>query len=369
MSSLTVALAILGGLVLAAVIAYNAWTSRRNTPRQPRQVPDGEGPAPTAPQPLGQGGGDEPVLHVDPPMDASADRHEPLFDPDLPAPTTLAGGTAERRGGLDALIDVIAPIALDGLVSGDAALAAMPATRRAGSKPVAIEGLNDATGQWEPPTAGQRYRAFQAGVQMANRTGALNEIEFSEFTVKASAFADAINGTPQFPEMLDEVTRARELDQFASSHDAQLSFVLRARHAAWSPGYVQQNAARLGFVPGLLPGRMVLPTSEAGLPPILGLGFDTQAALADDPTQSAIRELVLSLDVPQVARAEQPFSRMREIAATLAAEMDGVVTDGDSQMLRDDTMDIIGADLEQLYDTLDSRDLAAGSALARRLFS
>jgi len=369
MSSLTVALAILGGLVLAAVIAYNAWTSRRNTPRQPSQPVDAEGGAPTAPQPIDREDGDEPVLHVDPPMDPSADRHEPLFDPDLPAPAAINGGTAERRGGLDALIDVIAPIALDGLVSGDAALAAMPHTRRAGSKPVAIEGLNDATGQWEPPAAGQRYRAFQAGVQMANRTGALNEIEFSEFAVKASAFADAVNGTPQFPEMLDEVGRARELDQFASSHDAQLSFVLRARHAAWSPGYVQQNAARLGFVPGLLPGRMVLPTSEPGLPPVLGLGFDTQAALADDPTQSAIRELVLSLDVPQVSREEQPFARMREVASTLASEMDGVVTDGDSQLLREDTMDIIGADLEQLYDTLDSRDLAAGSALARRLFS
>jgi len=368
MSSLTVALAILGGLVLAAVIAYNAWTSRRNTPRQPDQLRADE-TAPSAPQPLRREDGEEPVLHVDPPTDASADRHEPLFDPDLPAPAALSTGGAERRGSLDALIDVIAPIALDGVVSGEAALAAMPATRRAGSKPVAIEGLNDASGQWETPAPGQRYRGFQAGVQMANRIGALNEIEFSEFTVKASTFADAVNGTPQFPEMLDEVGRARELDQFASSHDAQLSFVLRARHAAWSPGYVQQNAARLGFVPGLLPGRMVLPASENGLPPVLGLAFDTQAALADDPTQSAIRELVLSLDVPQVARSEQPFGRMREVAATLAKEMDGVVTDGDSQLLREDTMDIIGSDLEQLYDTLDSRDLAAGSVLARRLFS
>ena len=368
MSSLTVALAILGGLVLAAVIGFNAWTSRRNTPRQPQQLPADEGQA-SAPQPMRGENGEEPVLHADPSMSSSAERHEPLFDPDLPAPGTLAVGAVERRGALDPLIDVIAPIALDGLVSGDAALAAMPATRRAGSKPVAIEGLNDTTGQWEPPAPGQRYRAFQAGVQMANRTGALNEIEYSEFAVKASSFADAVNGTPQFPEMLDEVGRARELDQFASSHDAQLSFVLRARHAAWSPGYVQQNAGRLGFVAGLLPGRMVLPTAEPGLPPILGLGFDTQAALADDPTQSAIRELVLSLDVPQVARTEQPFERMRQVASTLASEMDGVVTDGDSQLLRDDTMDIIGADLEQLYDTLDSRDLAAGSVLARRLFS
>jgi hypothetical protein len=260
-------------------------------------------------------------------------------------------------------------VSLDGLASGDAAIAAMPPTRRAGSKPVAIEGLNEHTGQWEPPVAGQRYSAFQVGVQLANRTGALNEIEYSEFVVKAQAFADAVNGSPEFPEMLDEVARARELDQFASAHDAQLGFVLRALHAAWSPGYVQQNAARLGFVAGIIPGRMVLPTGEVGLPPILGLAFDTQAALADDPAQSAIRELSLSLDVPQVDRAEEPFRRMREAAATLAREMDGVVTDSDGQLLRDETMDVIGSDLEQLYDTLDARDLAAGSPLARRLFS
>jgi FtsZ-interacting cell division protein ZipA len=106
-----------------------------------------------------------------------------------------------------------------------------------------------------------------------------------------------------------------------------------------------------------------------GLPPILGLSFDTQAALADDPAQSAIRELTLSLDVPQVDRAERPFERMRETAATLAREMDGIVTDSDGQPLREDTMDVIGADLQQLYDTLDSRELSAGSPLARRLFS
>jgi hypothetical protein len=365
MSSLTIALAILGGLVLAAVVGYNTWTSRRNAPRQP-DAKDSDPPETAVAQ---TAGGEEPVLHVDPHPMPGNERHEPLFDPDLPAPSALPVPTAERRGGLDPLIDVIAPISLDGLASGDAAIAAMPATRRAGSKPVAVEGLNEYNGEWEPAVPGQRYGAFQVGVQLANRTGALNEIEYSEFVVKAQAFADAVNGAPEFPEMLDEVARARELDQFASSHDAQLSFVLRALHAAWSPGYVQQNAARLGFVAGIIPGRMVLPAGEVGLPPLLGLSFDTQAALADDPAQSAIRELTLSLDVPQVDRVERPFERMREAAATLAREMDGVVTDSDGQLLRDETMDVIGADLQQLYDTLDSRELSAGSPLARRLFS
>ncbi|SCK56493.1 ZipA, C-terminal FtsZ-binding domain [Variovorax sp. HW608] len=365
MSSLTVALAILGGLTLAAVIGYNAWTSHRNAPRQPdarsAQAPEADVDSPQVDR--------EPVLHVDPHQVAGAERHEPLFDPALPAPSALPVPSVDRRGGLDPLIDVIAPISLEGLASGDAAIAAMPATRRAGSKPVAIEGLNEHTGAWEPAVQGQRYSAFQVGVQLANRTGALNEIEYSEFVVKAQAFADAVNGALEFPEMLDEVARARELDQFASSHDAQLSFVLRARHAAWSPGYVQQNASRLGFVPGMIPGRMVLPAAELGLPPILGLAFDTQAALADDPAQSAIRQLSISLDVPQVDREERPFERMRDAAAALAHDMDGIVTDSDGQPLQGEVMDAIGVDLEQLYDTLDARDLSAGSPLARRLFS
>lgn len=175
MSNLTLALAILGGLVLAAVIGYDALRSRRNAPRQPDAADGDPADAQRAPSDDGY----EPVMHVDPRQVPTNDRHEPLFDPDLPAPGTLPVPTGERRGGLDPLIDVIAPISLDGLASGDAAIAAMPPTRRAGSKPVAIEGLNEHSRQWEPPVPGQRYGAFQVGVQLANRTGALNEIEYS----------------------------------------------------------------------------------------------------------------------------------------------------------------------------------------------
>ena len=83
----------------------------------------------------------------------------------------------------------------------------------------------------------------------------------------------------------------------------------------------------------------------------------------------AIRTLTLSVDVPQVDRSEQPFVRMRDAAITLAASMDGLISDDNGQVIRAEALDGIGADLEHLYDTLDARDLAAGSAQARRLFS
>ncbi len=346
MSNLQIGLAAAGGLVLAAVVGYNTWTSRKNAPRQ------------AAPDEPVEPGGLDPI--------------EPGFAETDPQAHDMALPTPARKPSLDALIDVIANLGLDphaSVVSGDAAIAALPATRRAGTKPFAVEGFNTVTQQWEAPQAGQRYNSFQAGVQLANRTGALNEIEYSEFVVKTQAFADAIAATPDFPEMRDEVARARELDQFSSAHDAQLGFTIRARNASWSPGYVQQNAARLGFVAGTIPGRLVLPASQEGLPPVLVLAFDSQAALAEDPDQSAIRDVSLHLDVAQVDRGEQPFERMRDAAFALAQGMDGVVTDDNGQPLAAETMDVIGTELQTLYNTLEQRDLAAGSAVARRLFS
>ena len=249
MSTLQISLAIIGGLLLALIVAYNAWT-HRNTPRK-ALPPEGERKpeSPARQEPAldtelapvsvsavhGLDHGPDPALH-------GVDLDDAL---ELPVPPL---GNHDRWGLLDPLIDAIAPIAPEHLVSGEAALAALPPTRRAGSKPFAIEGFNDETQHWETPAPGQRYRAFQAGVQLANRMGALNEIEFSEFVMKAQSFADALNAAPDFPDMLQEVARARELDQFASEHDAQLAFMLRARQAAWSPGYLQQNAGRSAWM-------------------------------------------------------------------------------------------------------------------------
>jgi hypothetical protein len=60
---------------------------------------------------------------------------------------------------------------------------------------------------------------------------------------------------------------------------------------------------------------------------------------------------------------------MRDAAITLAAAMDGLITDDDGRVIPVEALDVIGNDLEQLYDTLDARDLSAGSPQARRLFS
>lgn len=364
-NTLQIGLAAAGGLILAGLVAHNAWQERRNQPRQADPRPD---------TPLVEPKLDEDAVASEA-VAAAEQGDKPLQEEVVPVPSAaqkmhLSLG-ADRKLLLDPLLDAMAVIVLDqgAVVTGDAALAALPATRRVDNKPFAVEGHNVESGLWEPPMSGQMYDQFQAGVQLANRSGPLNEIGFSEFTLKAQAFAELINGTPHFPEMLEEVARARELDQFASPLDARLTFILRARQTAWSPGYLLQCAAQYGFVPGVLPGRLVLPSSMEGAPPLLSLEYDTQAALAEDIEQSALYEALLSLEVPHVPRDEQPFARMCEVALALARDMSGTITDGNGRRISADNMDAIAADLEGLYDSLEQHDFAAGSALARRLFS
>jgi len=354
--NLTTALIVLGLLVLAALGVQGWWQARRASPKRTAV----EETTRLEPSMTGLGG------------EAAGGANAGAGGASTPSSTLgfiEARNAARRVPRVDALIDAIATVSVDAPVSGAMALQHLPGSRRAGTKPFYIEGLNAATDEWEPVQAQAGYAEFQAGAQLANRHGAMNEIEFSEFVQKVEAFSQAIGGTADFPDMLEAVGRARELDVFATEHDAQLVALLRANSVAWSVGYLQQCAARHGFVPGAVPGRLVMPSPEEGAPPVLVLSFDAQAALAEDPGQAAVREIALGLDVAQTEEAAEPFAAWHGAARALADDLDATVVDDQGHPITLHAFQAIHEELGRLYAALASRDLAAGTPGARRLFS
>ena len=171
----------LGGAVLAGVIAHGTWQARKAASRQPKRAlepVDG-----TASAEAGHGAnGVARVVYPSaeavarrqpwelPPEGAALDAGDGAALPEMPAQPPV------RRTGpkLDALIDAIATITLDAPNSGDHLLLHVPSTRRAGSKPLLVEALRVDCNEWELPQPGVLYKELQAGVLMANRTGALN---------------------------------------------------------------------------------------------------------------------------------------------------------------------------------------------------
>jgi len=102
---------------------------------------------------------------------------------------------------------------------------------------------------------------------------------------------------------------------------------------------------------------------------VLTLQFDAQAALAEDPEALSLRELTLSLDVPQTPAEQEPFAVWQEAARGLARDLEAEVCDDRGQVLGLHAFAAIDVELKKLYEALAERDLAAGSPAARRLFS
>ena len=273
---------------------------------------------------------------------------------------------------LDSLIDSIVPLNLHGMRYGEALLAAMPDTRRVGGKALLFEALNQQSLEWEYPRAGEKYSQMQLGVQLMQGAHRLNNIDFSEFAAAANQYADKIQATAELPDMRSEMERAKDLEKFVQEADLEVLLCVSSRDTPWSAGYIQQHAQRLGFVLGAYPGRMVysLPWAEgAEAQPIFALTFDAQAALAEDLSDSALRQIRLTLAVPQVPRHLQPYDKLRQTAVDFAAKMDGYISDEQGRVISAEFMDSMASALDAVYDQLDARDLAAGSPLARRLFA
>jgi hypothetical protein len=388
MNSLQVWLAIVGGLVLAAVVGHGAWQTRRvggksravsppvgpgatttaaeqSTPATPsaHQEPSfDDAQAPTEPMSL-----DAPVVSAAPAVPAMPALDNRLVEVPPPLAAPARRMTAVHR--VDPLIDAIATLHPEQGLFGETVLAHWPPSRRAGGKSFLIEGRVDARSDWETPQAGHHYAELRAGLQLANRLGPVNEIEYSEFVQIIQRFAEPLAATAEFPDMLDEVARARALDRIAVHHDAQLAMRLTTRQGQWPVGWILQHAARHGFVAGSVPGRLVLPGRGDGAPPVLALVFDAQAALAEDPDQSWVSEAALVFEVPQTPQSEQPFNAWCASGQVLAMSLDALVHDDEGRPLNADAFALIREDLDGLYAKLAEFGLPAGSSAARRLFS
>jgi hypothetical protein len=358
--TLTTALALAAGAAILALVLHGWWRVRRSRPRTGQihsRLPGG--PA---------------DVRTDPPLDAAAvpAADDASGEPLAAADDALRPATWRRAPRLDALIDALVPMTLDGPVSAEQVLQHAPPSRRAGSKPFYIEGLDTETGEWEPVDPGRRYSELQAGVQLASRSGALNEIEYSEFVQKVEALAEGLGARADVPDMLEVVARARELDSLAAPLDARLAITLRSNHGTWSTGFVQQAAQRAGLTAGAVPGRWVLAADEDGAPPVLVLSLDAQAAMAavdETAAPAALRELWLSLDVPQTPASAEPFPKWHLMCKKLCDELDAVACDDHGQPITPQAFDTIGREITELYGRLDQLGLPAGSPAARRLFS
>ncbi|WP_306397779.1 cell division protein ZipA C-terminal FtsZ-binding domain-containing protein [Telluria beijingensis] len=262
---------------------------------------------------------------------------------------------------VDPLIDCLIPLSLETPLRGDKILPALQKLRRVGNKPIHYIGFA-VSGDWEPIVHGGVYTKLQAGVQMATRTTALNELEYSELVTRLRAVADEIQAEPDVPDMIEVMSEARTLHRFVAGHDAQLGVNLAANGAPWAMSTLIGALENAGF--DVRPdGRFAMPDKEGN--GALLFTLSTNVTLGADTTS----RLTLLLDVPCVAPERDGFGRMVDTARGLTQRLDATIVDDGDQPLVDAALDEIKGQVLEFYQEMDAADIPAGSTRALRLFS
>ena len=376
MTDLQMSLIAAGGVLIVGVISYNKWQeykARKSVERAfatdhddvlmrtdgapvARQEPMLDlGLAPVAVEPMLAPASAPPAA---PGNGTSADAVETEAEPVVVA--ALAPAPAELADRLvDPLIDCLIPLVLEGAVRGDKVLPILQTLRLVGTKPVHFIGLA-VSGDWEPIVHGGVYTKLQAGVQMATRTTALNEIEYSDLVTRLRTLADEIGAEPEVPDMIDVMAEARTLHRFVAGHDAQLGVNLLSNGAPWAISTLIGALENQGF--DVRPdGRFAMPDGEGGLL----FTLTTNVTLGADSTS----RLTLLLDVPCVAPARDGFGAMVACAKSLMGRLDATIVDDSDQPLLDPALHEINGQVLDFYQEMEASDIPAGSNRAMRLFS
>jgi hypothetical protein len=308
----------------------------------------------------------EPLQHAAPgpapaaaPVPAAAAALDPAAELPAVKPDTPPAQLAENL--VDPLIDCLIPLNTEGPLRGDRILPALLKLRRVGNKPVHFVGLA-VNGDWEPIVRGGVYTKLQAGVQLATRTTALNEIEYSEMVTRLRAVADEIGAEPEVPDMIEVMSEAKTLHRFVAGHDAQLGVNLASKGAPWAMATLIGALENAGF--DVRPdGKFVMTDKEEGSGTLFTLS--TNVTLGADTTS----RLTLLLDVPCVAPARDGFGKMVACAKDLVQRLDAAIVDDFDQPLTDAALEEIAGQVREFYQEMDAADIAAGSTRALRLFS
>jgi ZipA, C-terminal FtsZ-binding domain len=368
MSDLQIGLAIIGGLVIALVVAYNRLQESRFRKRAEDSLPN-RGVA-------GAGQGD---ALLEPMVRTRTDRIEPHIKPRL---HPEAGDTQDVQAGRVEPVGVpaVPAAAEDGESPIDYAIAVrceQPLERPALQQLLeALEGLGRraevsaslADGIWVPlANAPAEASEMRVALQLADRRGHVTLQDLEAFQNLVSRWAESAGASVAAPDVQAYLETARDLDRFCAEVDVVVGLNVVAASGDPFPGGKVRNQAEAA---GLRLENGVFRCDDAQgmtlftLENQQGERFDS-----DQPRSAAVSGVTLLLDVPRLDEGVKAFNRMVETGRQLAFALGGTLVDDNRTPVTETGLEQIRTQLRQIYAAMEARGIRAGSPLALRLFS
>jgi hypothetical protein len=379
MSDLQIGLIVLGVLLILMVLGFNWWQDRRVRRRMQEHFPSNEhDPL------LGAAGGDAGAAHGVP------QAHVPRREPGLGTAGGMAGTAGTPTGGgqpgfphaaggpspgtththadgddgeeADPASEVVIEVSFAEPVRGADLLPVTQSMRAAGRKPMRVFGQTDGQRHRARLRPDERYVALQIAVLLANRSGPLTAIEWSQAWARAQDLGERFDAAIEGPDQQAVLERAARLDDTCAALDTQVGLTLLLG-GAQPAAEVLAVARDLGFVHD---GPRLAWMSDIGLARFTLTRAD---GAAFDAGMGGVERLNLLLDVPCSPPDERAFGRMVEVGRQLAQRLRAELVDDQGKPLADASVAVIDERLQVLFGQLEQAGLRAGSERALRVFA
>jgi FtsZ-interacting cell division protein ZipA len=393
MSDLQWSLLLLGAVVVAGVYAFNRIQERsyrrmaeRSMP-QPREdvlmdealssprlppdelpgrfdrVPAGSLPTPQVPEPP-----ETPAPQLPRPADAPA--RPPARLPSATAtrahqaPVQPEAATTPPETAVDfpALLRAAEPL-------GQAALDELEALTAGLVRPVQLNVMDEARGQWIPlpESAGGRFRTLRAGMALADRQGVARAHDLEGFASALEAFAERHGSEVVFPDVAPFEARGRALDELCGEVDIAVGLSVVARTGQSFQGTTIRALAEAAGM-RLKPDGQFHAEGEGGAPQFTLDNQGSEPFFADTLRTLSTPGITLLLDVPRATGGLASFDRMVQLARQFAKSLDGLIVDDNRRSLDDAGLDATRRALAGVYARMEAAGIPPGGPVAQRLF-
>jgi hypothetical protein len=364
----------IGAAIVVLVFAYNKWQERRlrrqgeaafgsrhddalfgtSAPATERIEPVlGAAPESPAPEPVG---GFAPEPQAGP--EAAAAPHVAEAMPES-GPEPVAEGAPPLDGGVD-WVAVLSPAAGERIDPAPL----LGADWSAFTKVVTL--LGEAAGSWAALQDGAACDRILAGLQLADRKGAVAATEISAMAALLGGIAAANGWQVKHEDLESAARRALELDRFCAEVDVQILLeVIAAGDKPFLGTKIRGLAESNGL--SLTDGGAFVRTDDAGAQLFTLRNRGATPFSAEHMREFSTRALTLALDVPRAPRGA--YQAMRGFAAALCDALQGSVVDEQGRKLDAGAMDRVATQLAAIDARLAGFGVEPGGATALRLFS
>ena len=279
----------------------------------------------------------------------------------------IHGGAAEMQPAINAEIDTIGMILADTPVDADQYAPVIQASQEI-ARNVLWEGL--VGGLWQPidPSLDEKYRELRAGLQLADRAGAVDAATLQAFDDAIARYASVLNAVSQREDINEAARRAQVVDAFCADTDIEIAVNIVGKSGVTFAATKLRGLAEAQGLSALPNGEYAQKDDYGRVLFTLRNGNQSESpALRSE--QPYFTQLSLALDVPRTPNAAQNFERMFTLALQFADVLQGEVVDDNKRVLTANGRKSISDTIHEITGEMQQRGVAPGSSVALRLYS